>query len=101
MGIDAPDVTAVYLPLFLPLYGQHALPALLAAPAQATLGVYPLEALGQYVADVGQVQQKQWHAHDGVKYGGQLAEQRPRSDVTVTWQHDNKIINNTFRIAKT
>lgn len=73
-----------YLPLFLPLHGQHALPALLAAAAQAALGVDPLEALGQYVANVGQVQQEQRHAHDRVQYGRQFAAQRPRRHVTVT-----------------
>lgn len=48
----------VYLPLFLPLNGQHAFPAFLAVPAKAAFRVYPLEALGQYVADVGQVKQE-------------------------------------------
>jgi len=76
-----------YLPLFLPLYGQHPFPALLTAPAQAAFRVYPLETLGQDVADVGQIQQKQRHAHYGVQYGGQFAEQRPRRHVTVTCGH--------------
>lgn len=77
-----------YLPLFLPLHGQHAFPALLAAAAQAAFGVDPLEALGQYVANVGQVQQKQRHAHDRVQYGRQFAAQRPRRHVTVTCETD-------------
>lgn len=45
--------TQSYLPLFLPLYGQHALPAFLTSPTQAAFCIYPFETFGQYVTNVG------------------------------------------------
>lgn len=41
--------------------------------AQAHLGVYPLEGLGQDIANVGQVEQEQGHADYGIQNGDQLA----------------------------
>lgn len=54
--------------------------------AEKDFGVDPLERLGQDVADVGQVEQKERHADDGVEDGRHLAPIRSGRDVPVACQ---------------
>lgn len=62
-------------------------PSVVAQPLPvAEAAVHELEALRQDVADVGQVQEHQGNAEDGVQDGHQLAPVGLGSDVAVTWK---------------
>ena len=58
--------------------------ALAASPlALAQAGVGPLEAGGQDVSDVGEVEQEERHPDDGVEDGDELPDRGCRSNVAV------------------
>lgn len=54
--------------------------------AQEHFGVDPLEGLGEDVADIGQVEQKQRHPDDRVQNGRHLSPLCARRDVAVSWR---------------
>ena len=60
------------------------LPASLEDLTFAQSGVGPLEAGGEDLADVGEVEEEQRHAHHRVEDGHDLADGRHRHDVAVT-----------------
>ena len=67
------------------------LPASLEDLTFAQPGVGPLEAGGEDLADVGEVEEEQRHAHHRVEDGHDLADGRHRHDVAVTCNNSTVI----------